>query len=131
MKKILIVDDDKDAQYLLSHYIRIYFASNIIFADNGREALDIIDKELPDVIIADVAMPVMDGFKMVEILRSSKEHPNIPVIVLSAVDEKSVVLKFAALGIVDYLIKPINIYNICQKLEEVIGIKRGSKKKIS
>jgi CheY-like chemotaxis protein len=124
MKKILIVDDDKDAQYLLSHYIRIYFACKIVTANNGQEALDTINKEAPDVIILDVAMPIMDGMSMMKILRSQKNNSNIPVIVLSAVDEKNVFLKFSALGIVDYLIKPINMYNVCQKLEQVIGVKR-------
>lgn len=91
--KIVIVEDTTEARRLIRRILQSQGNFTIMEAGNGREGLELIQRELPDLIILDLMMPEMDGFTVIESLRANPETATIPVIVATAKeltpDEKS------------------------------------------
>lgn len=111
MFKVLVVDDDESVNMFVSRLLKKKFACNVISALNGLEALNTLKEEGADVIFLDVTMPVMNGMETLEALRSDENLKEIPVIMLTAVSEKSVVAKVMSLGVFDYMLKPL-VYEV-------------------
>ncbi len=103
--KILIVEDLKDNQLLLGTYLR-KTGAEILMADNGAEAVQMAQKENPDVVLMDIQMPVMDGQEATRRLR--REHFANPIIALTAHAMKEERDKCLASGCTDYLTKPLS-----------------------
>lgn len=91
--KIAIVEDTAEARRLIRRILQSQGSFTILEASNGREGLELIQRELPDLVVLDLMMPEMDGFSVIEALRAKPETATIPVIVATAkeltVDEKS------------------------------------------
>ena len=91
--KIAIVEDTTEARRLIRRILQSQGNFTILEASNGRDGLELIQRELPDLIIIDLMMPEMDGFTVIEALRSKPETATIPVIVATAkeltTDEKN------------------------------------------
>ena len=91
--RVAVVDDTPEARRLIRRILQSQGDFEIFEAENGREAIELVNKEHPDLIILDLMMPEMDGFAVLDILRGKPETANIPVIVATAkeltVDEKS------------------------------------------
>jgi len=91
--KIAIVEDTAEARRLIRRILQSQGSFTILEASNGREGLELIQRELPDLVILDLMMPEMDGFTVIEALRAKPETAVIPVIVATAkeltTDEKS------------------------------------------
>ena len=119
--KILVVDDDEVARLLLRHVLTEQFECTVLEAQNGREGLSIVRKEAPDLVFLDVSMPVMDGVRMLKILRSDASHAELPVVILSAISEKPIVMQMMTLGISDYLLKPLDLETVVQRIEKIIS----------
>jgi threonine synthase len=82
--KIAIVEDTLEARRLIRRILQSQGNFTILEASNGREGLDMIQRELPDLVITDLMMPEMDGFSVIEALRANPETATIPVIVATA-----------------------------------------------
>ena len=106
MFKILIAEDDRELRQLFSHILTKngYLVKGV---SNGKEALDALDKDYYDLIISDIMMPVMDGYELVRLLRSSGN--NTPVMMITAKDAFDDMRQGFISGTDDYMIKPINI----------------------
>lgn len=105
--KILIVDDEPfNVDYLEQELEDMDF--DTISAANGREALDKVVQENPDLLLLDIMMPVMDGFEVLRQLKMESEWRDIPVIIISALTDMDSVIKGIELGAEDYLPKPFN-----------------------
>jgi adenylate cyclase len=103
--KILIVDDEPfNIDYLEQELEDLHY--DIISARDGREALNKVKRELPDLILLDIMMPVMDGFTVLAQLKADPALRNIAVIVISAMDDLKSVIKGIKQGAEDYLPKP-------------------------
>jgi len=91
--RVVVVDDTPEARRLIRRILQSQGDFEIFEAANGREAIELINKELPDLVILDLMMPEVNGFMVLDALRSKPETANIPVIVATAkeltVDEKS------------------------------------------
>lgn len=99
---VLIVDDEAPARELLASYLEPEY--RVVMAESGAEAVKKAQQLRPDAITLDVLMPGSNGFETLAALRRNSETANIPVIILSIVDQKQVGF---ALGAADYLIKPV------------------------
>ncbi len=106
MFKILIAEDDRELRHLFSHILTKngYIIKGV---SNGKEALEALDKEYYDLIISDIMMPVMDGYELVRLLRSTGN--NTPVMMITAKDAFDDMREGFMSGTDDYMIKPINI----------------------
>lgn len=103
-KIILVVEDDG---FLLSMYATKLNLENykVVQATTGVQALKVVSKELPDLILLDLKLPEMDGFEVLKNLKANKETSSIPVIVLTNYSEKEHIDQCFSLGATDYLIK--------------------------
>ena len=105
---LLIVDDNEDNRYTLTRRLRREGYANLTTADNGRQALDLIESQPCDLVLLDIMMPQMNGYQVLEHLKSNPALRQIPVIMISAVDELDSVVRCIELGAEDYLPKPFN-----------------------
>ena len=106
-KKILVVDDEK-------HIVRLVQANldragyTVVTANDGKEALQKVADENPDLVVLDVMMPYMDGFEVLQNLRRNPSTRDIPVIMLTAKAQDADVFKGWQSGVDCYLTKPFN-----------------------
>ncbi len=118
-KKILIIDDSAVNNVLLENVLEDQ-NYKVIIAFNGSDAFKAIDKDIPDLILLDIMMPDMDGYKILEELKAKEKTKHIPVIMVSAKSDSLDIDKAMELGALDYIIKPINIKTILEKIQGFI-----------
>lgn len=106
-KKILIVDDDPRNLFVLASALEDYGAE-IIDAENGKIAIDILNENQVDLVLMDIMMPVMDGYEAISEIRKSEKLKNIPVIALTAKSLKGDKEKCIKAGANDYISKPVD-----------------------
>lgn len=121
MAKIMLVEDDRSLREIYS--IRLVAEGyNIISAGDGEEGLALAVKEKPDLIIADVMMPRISGFDMLDILRSQPETSHIKVIMMTALSSDSQRQRGENLGADRYLVKSqVGIEDVVNTVHEVLG----------
>ena len=117
--KILIVDDETDYVQTVQDMLEISNYS-VISAHNGKQALNIIPQQQPDVILLDLIMPVMDGIELLKRLKSNPEFKNIPVIMLTGQSELGDVARAQECGVDDYIVKPFDRNLLLEKIKQVI-----------
>jgi len=100
---VLVEDDAEVSDFIFELLIEDY---SVVIAENGKNGLDKIRENKPDLIISDVMMPVMDGFALCERIKSDHDICNIPVILLTALGDKKNVLHGLEYGADDYISKP-------------------------
>ena len=106
-ERILIVDDMAKNRDVLEGMMTVLGYTSIL-AEHGLDALAKIQERLPDLVLLDILMPKMDGYQVLKHLKSDSALLDIPVIMISAVDEMKSVVRCIELGADDYLIKPFN-----------------------
>ena len=125
-KSILIVDDSQT--YLLNLCtLMSRMGFGIIPAESGLEAMKLLKIKTPDLVLLDVNMPMVDGIKTLQHIKDST--PNIPVVMLSAVNNSAIVARCKELGCSDYLPKPFNVRELHGMLQEWIYQPVGWKRK--
>jgi len=105
---ILVVDDNEDNRYTLGRRLKRQGHENLVFAENGQEALDRLAEQPFDLVLLDIMMPVMNGYEVLERVKSDMDLRHIPVIMISAVDDMESVVRCIKDGAEDYLPKPFN-----------------------
>ncbi len=105
--RVLVVDDDRNAVDILTRLLRRE-GFEVLPAQGGREALDLLTHERVDVILLDVMMPGMDGFQVCAALRADERTRDIPVILLTAKDDVETRVVGMRLGVSEFLTKPFN-----------------------
>ncbi len=120
---ILVVDDDVLNRIVLSTNLteRGY---SVELAEDGRQALDMLAAGHYDVVLLDLLMPEMDGFQVLERMKGSTEWRNIPVIVISSLEEMESVLRCIEMGATDYLPKPFDAALLHARLNASLASKR-------
>lgn len=104
---VLVVDDNEDNRNLLSRQLERQ-GLTVTLAENGFQALELIQAESFDLVLLDIMMPEMTGYEVLEYLKAYPNLRHIPVIVISALDDLDSVVRCIKLGAEDYLFKPIN-----------------------
>ena len=105
---LLIVDDNENNRYTLSRRLEREGYTNLVIAENGREALDRLAEQPVDLVLLDIMMPEMNGYEVLEHIKTDMALRHIPVIMISAVDDMESVVRCIELGAEDYLPKPFN-----------------------
>ena len=96
---VLVVDDNDDNRFTLSMRLEACGYENIVTAENGREALDKMRSGPVDLVLLDIMMPEMNGYQVLEHLKADTELRDLPVIVISALDEMDSVIKCIELAV--------------------------------
>lgn len=115
MKLILAIDDDKNMLKLLEKQIES-MGHKLIIATSGKEGIDLATSGNPDIILLDIMMPGMDGFQVVKSLKKEEITKNTPVIMLTSKSGKESVIEAMRIGVVDYIVKPYNFFNLSKKI---------------
>jgi len=116
MKKILLIEDNKDVRENTAEILSLA-QYNVITAVNGKEGVEIAQKEKPDLIICDIMMPVLDGHGALHLLSKNEETSGIPFIFLTAKAERSDFRKGMEMGADDYLTKPFDDVELLNAIE--------------
>jgi len=116
---ILIVDDDPLQHEMLGGYLRLA-GFKLLHAQNGVEALDMLETEKTEIVLLDIQMPVMDGFKALEEIRKRPSLKNIPVIILTCLNQQYLKIKGLELGADDYITKPFNSAELLARIKAVM-----------
>ncbi len=132
MHKILVADDEPIELTVVEKIINENLSDkvSICLADNGREAVDLYEKENCDIALLDIAMPGLNGLEAAEIIRS--KHPGHVIIFLTAFDEFDYAKKAIAVKALDYLLKPVDEKELILVLEEALRqVENESKENVS
>lgn len=120
--KILTVDDSKTVRVIVKNAFKPYDCE-ILEASNGVEGLALASKEMPNLILLDVTMPVMDGIEMLTKLKSDAQLRGIPVLMLTAEGGREQVVRIAKIGVRDYVVKPFKEEVLIEKAGRIIELK--------
>ena len=120
MEKILVVEDNEQITALLDFKLR-HSGFEVALAENGKLGLDAARRNPPDLIIADVMMPVMDGLEMLTALKNDPDLQYIPVIVLTALSNEWEIVKGLELGADDYITKPFKVQEFIARVHAVLA----------
>ena len=118
-KRLLVVDDDPNLVLLVKDYLE-FRGYEVVAASNGLEALEVMRRLTPDLIICDVMMPEMDGYTFVQTLRSDRATDWIPVIFLSARGQTADRVRGLNTGADVYLVKPFEPEELVAQVESVL-----------
>lgn len=129
--KALVVDDDAKVRHYVSQVLERSHFGEISTAKNGIEALEILhEKGVPHLIFLDVNMPRMNGRDFLQRIRGDEQFKHIPVIIMTAMSDQSLVGELAKLGILDFILKPIGYSTLKEKLKKIVfHLRRKAMKK--
>ena len=120
-KKILVIDDERTIRVLLENFLKEYVVTT---KNDGLEGLSWLQEgNMPDLIVADIQMPNLDGYEFVKQLRASGYFKDIPLIVLSGIESTAEKVKCLKLGANDYLVKPFNPEELALRIELLLSHK--------
>ncbi len=119
-QKVLVVDDEPHILKSLAQYLEME-DFDVETASSGPEALEKVESVSPDLMVLDVMMPGMDGFEVLEKIRANEETASIPVIMLTAKDRSSDVMRGYELGASSYLVKPFNLDELVETIQQVFS----------
>jgi DNA-binding NarL/FixJ family response regulator len=115
-KRLLLIDDDPNLILLVRDYLE-FRGYEVLTADNGKEALNLLTQNLPDMIICDIMMPEMDGYALIENVRQDQRTSWIPVLFLSARGQSQDRIKGLNLGADVYMVKPFEPEELVAQVE--------------
>ena len=120
MKKIMIVEDDpvniKLIKFMLER--KDYL---VVVCENGKKALELVEEEMPDLILMDVMMPELDGIEVTRRIKSNSKTSNIPIIIVSALGQEIEVMKGLESGADSYVVKPFDSQSLLRQIAEKLS----------
>ncbi len=123
-KKILAVDDELSIRMLLDNFLKKKY--DVVTCSDGLEGIKYLEQgELPDLIVADIQMPNLDGYEFLKNIRASGFFSDIPVIMLSGIESSNERVKCLKLGADDYMVKPFNPEELSIRIENILT-RRGT-----
>lgn len=119
--KILIVDDFSTMRKIIRNILTQLGFKNILEADDGTTALEILGKEKIDLVISDWNMPKMSGLELLKAVRSNEATKDLPFIMVTAEAQKENILEAIKYKVSQYIVKPFTPETLKEKLEKVFG----------
>lgn len=117
--KILVVEDDRAVRENTVELFEL-FGCTAFYACNGREGLELALRHHPDLVVSDIKMPVMDGYHLLEKIRTAQALTNTKFIFLSAAAEEKDIKKGLGMGADDYITKPFSCEKLLQKAKTLL-----------
>ncbi|MBU1196462.1 MAG: response regulator [Proteobacteria bacterium] len=118
--KILIVDDFATMRRILKNILKQLGFKNLVEADDGTTAWDVLEGQTIDLIISDWNMPKMTGLELLKKVRASDSHKRIPFLMVTAEAQKQNVIEAVQAGVSNYVVKPFTAEAISDKLEKIL-----------
>lgn len=125
MSTVLVVEDHKDAAFMVSEVLKYHIGCQVTTARDGPECLKMVRADPPDVILLDIHMPGMDGFQVCKTLKEDEATRHIPIIFLTATCyELQNKIKGLEIGADDYLTQPINNLELITRVKVMLRMKK-------
>jgi len=122
MKQIMVVDDNPDIVFAVKRGLESLGDDfTVIGANGGKECIELLKKNTPDLILLDIMMPDMDGWNVVAKIRENPGWEKIPIIFLTAKDD-AISKGMASLGVDDYIVKPVDIHELDARIKKILKI---------
>ncbi len=120
--KILVVDDEKPIRDVLEDILTLQ-GYEVAQAKNGMEALDMMKKNAPDVMLLDINMPGLDGLEVTRRVKKDKSLQHIPLVIVSGLDDMQARIEALKLGANDYLLKPFHVEELKARVRSLVKVK--------
>ena len=120
MAKILVAEDERDIRDLIAFTLQ-FAGHQVLTANNGEEAVQLTQKEIPDLVLTDVRMPKMTGYEACKLIKADPTTQHIPVVFLSAKGQEAEVQTGLDSGADEYLLKPFAPDQLTRKVAEILG----------
>ena len=120
-KTILVIEDNFELRIFLKDLL--INAYNVILAENGQEGLHLCKAQLPDLVLSDIMMPLMDGIEMTTMLQKDSKTKHIPIILITAKNSSNSRIHGLESGAVEYINKPFNTNELLLKVKNIINAK--------
>jgi CheY-like chemotaxis protein len=120
MAKILVAEDERDIRDLIAFTLQ-FAGHQVLTANNGEEAVQMTQKEIPDLVLTDVRMPKMTGYEACKLIKADPTTQHIPVVFLSAKGQEAEVQTGLDSGADEYLLKPFAPDQLTRKVAEILG----------
>lgn len=121
MPSILVVEDSPTMRQLITFAMKRIAGTKVIEATDGVDALKKLSSEKVDLILADINMPVMDGLKLVSLVKNNESYKNIPVIIITTEGAREDKERAMAIGANAYLAKPIQTQELIKLVNSFIS----------
>lgn len=121
----VMVVDDVPLNVLLIKKMLSQYSFKLVTANSGQAALDLIAANMPDLLLLDLMMPGIDGFEVIRRLRADEKTKELPIIILSALNSESDIVKGFQLGANDFINKPIIMEKLLNSVSTQINLKCG------
>lgn len=120
--KVLVVDDSLVMRKIITNHLRSLGYTNILEAENGEKALQMLEKEKVDLIFSDWCMRVMHGIDVLRSVRKNEATKNIPFIMVTAEAQPHLILEAIRAQVSDYVVKPFTRENLRESIEKVFAL---------
>ncbi|MEZ6128194.1 MAG: response regulator [Planctomycetaceae bacterium] len=120
--RVLIADDNEQNRELLDAYLADE-AYEILMANDGQETMEVVAASQPDLILLDIMMPRMSGYEVCEQLKADPETRNIPVLMVTALNEMGDIEKAVKAGCDDFLSKPVNQLELKTRVRSLLRVR--------
>ncbi len=120
MTKILIAEDEPDIRDLIAFTLR-FAGYEVVTAVNGKDAVELAPKEMPDLILMDVRMPIMTGYDACKLFKADPALKHIPVVFLSAKGQESEIQAGLESGAEEYLLKPFGPSELTESIRRILS----------
>lgn len=122
---ILCVDDTSVNLKLLQGVLGQEF--RLLLAEDGQQALDLLEQKTPDLVVLDLMMPVLDGYELLRWIRSQERFTTLPVLVITALEERSARLKSFQQGATDFIGKPFDRFELLARCRNLVQLQRATR----
>ncbi len=118
--KVLVVDDFATMRRILKNILKQIGFKNLVEADDGTTAWDVLEEQEIDLVLADWNMPKMTGLELLKKVRASEKYAKVPFLMVTAEAQKQNVIEAVQAGVSNYVVKPFTAEAISEKLEKIL-----------
>ena len=118
--KVLVVDDFATMRRILKNILKQIGFKNLVEADDGTTAWDVLEEQKVDLVLADWNMPKMTGLELLKKVRASEKYAKVPFLMVTAEAQKQNVIEAVQAGVSNYVVKPFTAEAISEKLEKIL-----------
>ena len=118
--KVLVVDDFATMRRILKNILKQLGFKNLVEADDGTTAWDVLEEQKIDLVLADWNMPKMTGLELLKKVRASEKYAKVPFLMVTAEAQKQNVIEAVQAGVSNYVVKPFTAEAISEKLEKIL-----------
>lgn len=122
--KILVVEDDPTSSKLMTYHLKMMGFKNVTEVMDGNLALEQLEKEKADLVVADWHMPNLNGLNLFKAIRKEGLWKDIPFLMVTVEKDDKKVQEAIKAGVRDYIVKPINVEIFKRKIREMLGLNR-------